>query len=240
MSERLLVIIPAWNEEGAVADVVHGLCSRLPDADVLVIDDGSDDRTACCAHGAGALVAQLPFNCGIGPALETGYRYAHRHGYPRLVHCDADGQHSPEVIEQLLECLDGGADFVIGTRFLEDDDPTDTARYRPSFSRRIGIALFSALVSRGSGTSVTDATSGARAAGPRAIQLFADEYGGDYPEFESVVRAARSGLKITQVQIRVLPRAAGRSSFTPLRSIFFVANGLLSIAAARLRPVRSA
>src|SRR5256885_3002000 len=156
---RTLVFIPAWNEQASVGEVVHDIAASLPDADVLVVDDGSTDQTAARARAAGARVASLPFNQGLGAALQTGYLYALREGYDVCAHLDADGQHPPAEVARLLEEVrEDRADLVIGSRYRapgegEDDD------YRPSLSRRIGTGLFRFFLTLATRQRFTDTTS---------------------------------------------------------------------------------
>jgi glycosyltransferase involved in cell wall biosynthesis len=220
---RCLAIVPALNEEEVVGRVVSEL-RALEGVDVLVIDDGSTDRTAAIASQAGARVVSLPFNLGIGAAVQTGYLAALEGGYDFAVQVDGDGQHPAAAVPRLTAALtDRDADLVIGSRFLQ---PTD---YRASPSRRVGISLFARLVSRLLRVNVTDTTSGFRAAGPRAIRLFAKAYPHDYPEVEALVVAARAGLQVVEVPVDMRQRQAGRSSITPLRSGYYMIKVLLAV-----------
>jgi glycosyltransferase involved in cell wall biosynthesis len=228
---RVLVFIPAYNEEESLGAVIEGVQRELPGADVLVVSDGSTDRTAEVAREAGALIAPLPFNQGLGAALQTGYRYALRHGYDACAHLDADGQHRPEDLVRLLAVVrSGSCGLAIGSRYVV---PTagelidDT--YRASPSRRIGIALFRALLSFTTRHRFTDTTSGFRAADRRVIALFAGSYAPDFHELESLQRAARQGVKIIEIPVTMLPRAAGKTKITPMKSAFFVFKGLMVV-----------
>jgi glycosyltransferase involved in cell wall biosynthesis len=221
---RLLAIVPAYNEEAAVADVIREIRRAEAEIDVLVIDDGSSDATAEVAHAAGARVARLPFNLGIGGAVQTGFRVAWDEGYDVAIQIDGDGQHPPEELPRLLGPLEEGrADYVIGSRFAEPSD------YRAPRTRRSGILLLSWLVSRIVGRRMTDTTSGFRAAGRRAIELFAAHYPHDYPEVEATVIAARSGLRVIEVPVQMRARAAGRSSISPLQSVYYMVKVLLAV-----------
>src|SRR5688572_27371806 len=155
--QRTLVVIPALNESGSIGEVVKEVRSELPSVDVLVIDDGSTDNTAAVAESAGAKVARLPYNLGVGGAMRLGYRYGHRHDYDVVVQIDADGQHDPKFVPRLLAALDD-ADLVIGARFA------GAGEYRVSGPRRWAMRLLSGVVSRLAGTKLTDTTSGFRAA----------------------------------------------------------------------------
>jgi glycosyltransferase involved in cell wall biosynthesis len=220
---RCLAIVPALNEEEVVGRVVSELRS-LAGVDVIVINDGSIDRTAAVASQAGARVVSLPFNLGIGAAVQTGYLAALEGGYDLAVQVDGDGQHPAAAVPRLTAALtDRGADLVIGSRFLQQTD------YRASRGRRVGISLFARLVSRLLRVDITDTTSGFRAAGPRAICLFAEAYPHDYPEVEAVVVAARAGLRVVEIPVDMRQRQAGRSSITPLRSAYYMIKVLLAV-----------
>jgi glycosyltransferase involved in cell wall biosynthesis len=226
---RVLVFIPAYNEEEPLPSVIAGVRRVLPDADVLVVSDGSTDRTAEVARAAGALVAPLPFNQGLGAALQTGYRYAERHGYVICAHLDADGQHRPEDLVRLIDAVaDGRCELAIGSRYITPTvaELAERQAYSASPTRRVGIALFRALLSFTTRHRFTDTTSGFRAADARVMALFADSYAPDFHELESLQLAARQGVQIAEVPVTMLPRAAGRSKITPLRSAFFVFKGL--------------
>jgi glycosyltransferase involved in cell wall biosynthesis len=235
---RTLVFIPAWNEEASVGEVVHGVGASLPEADVLVVDDGSIDATAARARAAGARVASLPFNQGLGAALQTGYLYALREGYDFCAHLDADGQHpAGEVVRLLDEVREDRADLVIGSRYRasrdgggEDDD------YRPSFSRRVGKNVFRFFLTLATRQRFTDTTSGMRAANRRVMALFSERYSPDFAEIESLQRAVRQGLRVKEVPVRMLERSGGTSFLTPLRSAFFIFKSLIVLLVGQFRP----
>ena len=233
---RTLVFIPAWNEEASVGEVVRDIAESLPDADVLVVDDGSTDQTAAQARAAGARVASLPFNQGLGAALQTGYLYALREGYDVCAHLDADGQHPPGEVARLLEEVrEDRADLVIGSRYRapgegEDDD------YRPSLSRRIGTNLFRFFLTLATRQRFTDTTSGMRAANRRVMALFSERYSPDFAEIESLQLAVRLGLRVKEVPVRMLERSGGSSFLTPLRSAFFIFKSLIVLLVGQFRP----
>jgi glycosyltransferase involved in cell wall biosynthesis len=221
---KLLAIVPAFNEEGAVADVIAEIRRAEPDADVLVVDDGSHDATAEVAHAAGARVARLPFNLGIGGAVQTGFRVAWDEGYDVAVQVDGDGQHPAEAIPRLVAAIEEGqADYVVGSRFVEDTG------YQAPRPRRMGMVILSALVSRIVGHPMTDTTSGFRAAGRRAIEVFAAHYPHDYPEVEATVIAARGGLRVLEVPVEMRPRTAGRSSINAVQSAYYMVKVILAV-----------
>jgi hypothetical protein len=221
---RTLIIIPAFNEEESLPGVLEDLRNHFPEGDVLVVDDGSEDRTAEIARSAGVAVARLPFNLGIGGAVQTGYRYAQKGNYDVAVQFDGDGQHVAAEIGKLLDALSrGGADIVVGSRFLAPGD------YRPSFFRRIGIWIFSRVLSAIIRMPVTDTTSGFRAANRRVIDFCSRTYPEDYPEVESLVLLHRAGMRIAETSVRMRDRTGGRSSITPVRSMYYMVKVLLAV-----------
>jgi glycosyltransferase involved in cell wall biosynthesis len=229
---RVLVFIPALDEDASVGEVIRGVAAAVPTADILVVSDGSADRTEEAARAAGALVAALPFQQGLGAALQTGYMYALRNGYDICAHLDADGQHQPCDLAELIELVRcGGCDLAIGSRYRVPTTAAllDERSYRPTVSRRIGIALFRRLLSFTTRHRFTDATSGFRAANRRVIRLFAASYSPDFHELESLQRAVRVGVRIQELPVTMLPRSAGRSKITPMRSAFFVFKGLMVV-----------
>lgn len=239
---RTLVFIPAWNEAESVASVIDGVRERLPDVDVLVVDDGSTDKTAARAAEAGAAVASLPFNQGLGAALQTGYLYALREGYDFCAHLDADGQHPPAEVARLLEQVQADrADLVIGSRFHDGgakagNEEIDGEDYRATISRRIGISVFRFFLTLATRQRFTDTTSGMRAANRRVMELFSENYSPDFAEIESLQLAVREGLRVEEVPVRMLERAGGSSFLTPLRSSFFIFKGLIVLLVGQFRP----
>jgi glycosyltransferase involved in cell wall biosynthesis len=232
----VLVIVPAWNEEATLAAVVRetrgALAEAAISADILVVDDGSDDATGAVAEASGALVAHLAVNLGVGGAMRTGYRFAHRLGYAATVQVDADGQHNPADIATLLKVLEGGADIAIGARVAGD------GAYLARGPRRWAMSLLSGTISRIAHTRLTDTTSGFKACGPRAIELFARSYPAEYlgDTVESLVVAARSQLVIREVGIVMRPRAGGQPSHGPARSAAFLGRAVLALGLALTRP----
>ncbi|WP_068783909.1 glycosyltransferase family 2 protein [Paenibacillus phocaensis] len=225
---RILVIIPAYNEEASIGSVIQDIQKHAPAADILVINDGSSDRTESCAREVGAKVLTLPFNVGIGGGMQTGYLYAMQEGYDIAVQMDADGQHPAEELQKLIAAIPE-QDLVIGSRFLE------TASFRSSAARRVGIAFFSRLVSWVTGERFTDTTSGFRAAGRKVIELYAQYYPTDYPEVESIVYLKRQGCRIAEIPVEMRPRTAGKSSITPWRSAYYMVKVTLSVLMSALR-----
>ena len=228
---RIVAIVPALNEEGIIGKVVDEIRAVSPEIDVVVVDDASSDETAAVARSHGATVLRLPFNVGIGGAVQTGFRYALAEEYDRAVRLDGDGQHDAREIPKLLEPVERGeADLVIGSRFAEGE-----ASYRPPFARRIGIRVFARLVSLLSGQHVTDTTSGFVALDRVGIELFAREYPHDYPEVEATLVALRSGLRLAQVQVEMRERETGASSITFVRSLYYIVKVLLALLVSSLR-----
>jgi glycosyltransferase involved in cell wall biosynthesis len=234
---RTLVFIPAWNEEASISEVIADVRVSIPGADVLVVDDGSTDATAARGREAGALVASLPFNQGLGAALQTGYLYALREGYDCCAHLDADGQHPAEEVARLLaEVLADRADLVIGSRYRDSAAQAGGDDYRPTISRRIGTSVFRFFLTLATRQRFTDTTSGMRAANRRVMSLFSENYSPDFAEIESLQLAVRQGLRVEEVPVRMLERTGGRSFLTPLRSAFFIFKGLVVLLVGQFRP----
>jgi glycosyltransferase involved in cell wall biosynthesis len=233
---RTLVFIPAWNEEASVAEVITDVRRSIPAAEILVVDDGSTDATAERAREAGALVATLPFNQGLGAALQTGYLYALRHGYDACAHLDADGQHPAEEVARLLAQVEADhADLVIGSRYHAGAVAAH-GDYKPTFSRRIGISVFRFFLTLATRQRFTDTTSGMRAANRRVMALFSQHYSPDFAEIESLQLAVRQGLRVEELPVRMLERAGGSSFLTPVRSAFFIFKGLVVLLVGQFRP----
>jgi len=215
---RLLIIVPAWNEASTIQAVVKEVHVVVPAADVLVVDDGSKDDTAQLAREAGARVLRLPYNLGVGGAMRLGYRYARDRGYERAVQIDADGQHDPAYVSMLLAALDDGADLVIGARFAGMGD------YEVRGPRRWAMAMLSGVLSRFANTPLTDTTSGLRACSRPLIELFARSYPVEYlgDTVESLTIATRAGCRVAQVPVAMRKRKAGTSSHSPLRAAVYL------------------
>jgi len=221
---NLLVIIPAFNEAESISGVISDLQAHLAGADILVVDDGSMDATARIASELGVNVLKLPFNLGIGGAMQAGYLYAHRRGYDIAVQFDGDGQHLAREVEKLLQpVVAGSADIAIGSRFLGQGD------YKPSFSRKVGIKVFSTILSCILGTRVTDTTSGFRAMNQRVIEFYSRAYPEDYPEVEALVLLHKARMRIAEVPVQMRERARGQSSITAVRSVYYMVKVLLAV-----------
>jgi glycosyltransferase involved in cell wall biosynthesis len=221
---KRIAIVPAYNEEASVGRVIDEIRAFDAGFDIVVVDDGSVDRTAAVADERHVHVVRLPFNLGIGGAMQTGYRFALEHGYDLAVQVDGDGQHDPRELPKILQpVLDGDADLVVGSRFGSD------AAFRSSPVRRVGIRLFARVVSAVVGQRVTDTTSGFRAVNRRGIRLFAADYPHDYPEVEATVMCVKHKLRLAEVPVKMRERSGGRSSITAFRSVYYMTKVLLAI-----------
>ena len=221
---RRVAIVPARNEEACVAGVVREIRAFDPDMEIVVVDDGSGDRTAAVARAAGARVVRLPFNLGIGGAVQTGFRYALENGFQLAVRLDGDGQHDPRELPALLEpVLTGRADIAVGSRF------TGTGEFRSTFARRAGGRMLAWFVSLLVRQRVTDTTSGFRAMNRLGIALFAADYPHDYPEVEATVMVVKNRLRLKEVRVTMREREHGRSSINALRSIYYVLKVTLAL-----------
>lgn len=229
-SQRVLVVIPAWNESRVIGSTIAEVRAAQPDVDLLVVDDGSGDGTADVAEAAGALVARLPYNLGVGGAMRAGYRYALRAGYDVVVQIDADGQHDPRYLTDLVRGLDE-ADVVIGARFAGE------GTYRARGPRRWAMRLLAFALSRLARTRLTDVTSGFRAANRRAVTVFADHYPAEYlgDTVESLVIALRVGCTVRQLPVEMRPRTVGQASQSPLRATVYLSRAVIALGLALVR-----
>lgn len=223
--------MPAFNEQASVAEVIREVSAKLPGIGILVVDDGSTDATTAVARAVGAKVATLPFNLGVGGAMRTGFRYALENGYTNVVQIDSDGQHDPTSVPALLDEL-SHADLVLGARFAGEGD------YKATGPRRWAMVVLAAILSRTSKSKLTDTTSGYRASGPRAVEIFARLYPAEYlgDTVEALVIASRSGLVIKQIPVAMRPRAGGVPSHNPLISAAYLGRAFIALAFAYMRP----
>lgn len=224
-------MLPAFNEEDSVAKVVHEVKQKLPGAGCLVVDDGSSDDTFKRALEAGATVARLPFNLGVGAAMRVGFRYAVESGFSNVVQIDADGQHDPASVPEMLRNL-RDVDIVIAARFAGAGD------YEARGLRRLAMRVLAITLSRVTRASLTDATSGFRASGPRAVALFAENYPAEYlgDTIESLVIASRSNLTVRQVPTVMRRRSTGVPSHNPIRSATYLGRAVIALVFALVRP----
>jgi len=221
---KVLVVIPAYNEQENIARTINEVKSKAPFADVLVVNDGSRDETTSVAGKIGVDVVNLPFNLGIGGAVQTGFKYALHNDYDVVVQVDADGQHDASYLPKLVDCLLAGkADIVIGSRYL-DGEPLEMPLLRD-----MGIRYFSWLTSKIVGQRITDCSSGFRALNKEAVRFFSENYPVDFPDAEALIMAHRAGLKIAELPTRFRNRSKGKSSLHSLRLLYYPVKETLSI-----------
>jgi glycosyltransferase involved in cell wall biosynthesis len=232
-SERTLIIIPAYNEQGAIRDVVEGARAALPEADVLVINDGSRDATSLEARSAGALVIDHPFNLGIGGAVQTGLKFARAENYDYVIRLDGDGQHNADEAHMILETLHAQkADLVVGSRFIDAD-----VDWHIPWSRRVGITLFGWMVSLIIGNRATDTTSGFCGMNRRAIHVLATYLPQDYPDVEGRVIVHKAGLTQVELPVNMRARVAGVSSINTWKSIYYAFKVSVAVFTAALKDI---
>jgi glycosyltransferase involved in cell wall biosynthesis len=235
-SFRVLVVVPAFNEEESVAGVVEELRKRNPLWDILAVNDCSGDATGQRAREAGARVVDLPRNLGIGGAVQTGFLYAFRHGYHGVVQCDGDGQHPASEVASILESLqDGVADVVVGSRFLRKEGEG----FLSTPFRHLGISLLAAFLGKLCGRRVSDPTSGLRAYNRRSFMFLSRYYPRDYPEPEALLLLHRHGFSVREKGVVMRERRGGRSSLGGWVPLVYMAKVLLSLGAETLRPLRT-
>jgi hypothetical protein len=222
---RVLVILPAYDEAETIGEVISALRQEAPDYGIVVIDDGSRDNTpAVVRQFAGVNLVQLPYNLGIGGAMQTGYKFALRNGYDIAVQCDSDGQHPVDRIKDLVTHVENGdADMIIGSRYVSNTG------YTPSVTRRVGKSILSRLVDAIVGSGITDTTSGFRAVNRKVISIFARQYPEDYPEAEALVILHKSGLSAAEVPVEMRPRQGGRTSIRPPHAFYYMIKVALAI-----------
>lgn len=229
---RTLVIVPAYNEEDSIGDVIVQVQEYVSGADILVVDGYSKDRTFGRALEAGARVIRVPSAYGIGGAVEAGFLFAHRGGYGVLARLDGDGQHDARDLARIVQMVAAGqADMIIGSRYAQRRE------YQNTLTRSIGITLFATLVSWLTGKRFTDTTSGLMAVNRDVIRYVTVDYPFDYSEVEAIVILHRAGFDVQELPVTMQQRATGRSSFTALRAFFYMFKGLLSVSLEILRRV---
>jgi glycosyltransferase involved in cell wall biosynthesis len=224
---RNLAIVPAFNEAESIRPTVEAIHQWAPDFDVLVVDDGSTDATAELASSAGASVLRMPFNLGIGGAMQAGYIFALERGYEIAVQVDGDGQHDPRHVHNLLGRLreDPELNMVTGSRFLSSSGHG----FQSSAARRAGIRIFSSIVSLITGQRVTDPTSGFRMTTRRGIELFAHDYPHDYPEVEAILLMHAHRLRSCEIPVQMRPRRTGESAISSTQSVYYMIKVLLAV-----------
>jgi len=222
---KVLIIVPAFNECGNIGRTVEEIRKWQKGTDILIIDDGSADNTAQEARQAGGMVISLPFNLGIGAAVQTGFQFAQRHQYDIAAQVDGDGQHDASFLDKIIEPIRRDeADMVVGSRFLEK-----TGGFQSSFSRRMGIHFFVHLINALTGVKVSDPTSGFRAYNKKMIALFSDYYPHDFPEPEAIVVAQQAGARIAEISVVMRAREAGNSSIRYFKTLYYMAKVTLAI-----------
>lgn len=230
---RTLVVIPAFNESAVLGQVLFDIKNQLPGFSYVVIDDGSSDNTHLIAEKLDVTVLRLPFNLGVGGAMRLGFKFAIQNGYDNVIQIDADGQHNPADVPVLLSHLENH-DLVIGARFAGKGD------YQAIGPRRWAMWVLSKSLSKVAKTALTDTTSGFRASGPAAIELFSENYPAEYlgDTVESLVIAARSGLRITQVPVTMRERQGGKPSQNPAKAMIYLIRATVALLIALAQPTR--
>jgi glycosyltransferase involved in cell wall biosynthesis len=232
--KQTLIVMPALNEEESIGDVIAEVFSALPGVTCLVVDDGSEDRTAAIAARSGAQVVSLPFNLGVGGAMRVGFKYALANGFNNVVQIDSDGQHDPTSVPALIAALDG-ADLVLGARFAGQ------GTYAVRGPRRWAMQILARILSAIAKAPLTDTTSGFRASGPRAVRLFAEHYPAEYlgDTIETLVIASRTGCVIRQIPVSMRPRAGGTPSHNPFKAATYLGRVAIALLFALIRPAAS-
>lgn len=226
------IIVPAFDEEASIRPLLREIHEHAPDLDVVVINDGSGDRTGAVAEEAGARVLNLPCNLGVGSAVQAGFRYAYEQGYRYVVRCDGDGQHPPSEIPKLLKAMqDSNVDLVVGSRFLGD------SAYRSTWLRCCGIAALAGFLSLICRKRVTDPTSGFQVVGRPLLYFFSRAYPSDYPEPEALALMRRQGYDFLEVPTPFRERTAGESSIRGWGTLYYVFKVFLALCVDRARRV---
>ena len=220
---KIIVIVPAYNEEKTIDSVIYNI-KKNKDVDILVVNDGSSDKTSLIAKNNGVIVIDLPFNLGIGGCMQTGYKYAYKNGYDIAIQIDADGQHDARFIDELIKpILNDEADLVIGSRYVAKTN------YRGSYLRRTGSRFFTFLLKILTGYAIYDSTSGFRAANRKVIKYFSESYPQDYPEVEVIAKLSKMGFRMREIPVEMHERLGGQSSINFKRSIYYMVKVTLAI-----------
>ena len=226
---KTLAIIPAYNEAESILSTVNALKIECPDVDYIVINDGSMDDTASICRANGLNRLDLPLNLGIGGAVQTGYLYAVDNNYDVVIQIDGDGQHDPAYVNSLVSpIVEGRADFVIGSRFIE------TVGFQSSTVRRFGIKILSIVINFFCGYKPSDATSGFRATNREVAEFFSETYAHDYPEPEAILSSVLHGFTVMDVPVRMMERIGGSSSISGFKSIHYMLKVSLSLLFSRV------
>jgi glycosyltransferase involved in cell wall biosynthesis len=237
MSDKTIVIIPAYNESRGIAAVIARIRELYPQVDVLVIDDGSTDGTTRIAAAAGALVLKHCFNMSYGSTIQTGYKYAYRNGYDYLVQIDGDGQHEIEDIGKLLDEVKAGrTDLALGSRFLED------CGYRHSTLRQLGMQFFQTILKVLIKRDISDPTSGFQAMNRKVLKVFIqDFFPCDYPDADVIVLLDKLQLRVNEVPVRMYSNGEGKSMHSkPFDVIYYVFKMVVSVFLTKYRKISAA
>lgn len=239
MKNKVLIFIPAFNEEESLPNVIQDVFDNFgKETNLVIVDDGSKDNTSQVAKQLGAKVISFPYNQGSGSASQTGYLYALENNYDYAAQIDADGQHRAKDLRMILEKVKTNqTDLAVGSRYL-NPDKEDKETYNPSFLRDLGSKIFRKTLSISTGTKLTDVTSGMRACNKEIIQQFAEVYDPDYAEIESLQRCLNLGFRVKEYQVKMLPRQAGESKIKTVDSINYALKTFLILAVGSLRKGR--
>lgn len=226
---KVLIIIPAYNEEKSIEKVVENLINNYPQYDYLIVNDGSTDRTEEICREKNYNFVTLPVNLGIGGGVQTGYIYAVKNDYDIAIQTDGDGQHNPEYIEKLIEpIVKGEADMTIGSRFIEKEG------FQTSFMRRMGINIIKGVIKMCCGVTIKDNTSGFRASSKELTKYFSENYAQDYPEPEAIVTSVLNGYTVKEVPVVMNEREEGVSSINAAKSVYYMIKVSLALMIHRL------
>jgi glycosyltransferase involved in cell wall biosynthesis len=229
---KSILIIPAYNEARILPTLIAEIHEKLPDFDYVIVNDGSKDGTQKLCRENGFNAIHLVANLGIGGAVQAGYKYARENDYDIAIQLDGDGQHDPASVPALIQpILDGRADFVIGSRFIEKKG------FQTSFLRRFGIVWLNSVLKLLTKKTVTDATSGLRAANAEIIRLFADNYPYDYPEPETICEVVRRKFRVEEIPVVMRNRTTGKSSIRPIRSGYYLVKVTLAIIVTNIKRI---
>ena len=224
MANKILIIVPAYNEEEAIEKTVKKIRDSKFNCDILIVNDGSTDHTLTKAQNTDAIVLDLPYNLGIGGAVQTGYRYALKNEYDIAIQVDGDGQHNPKYIAQMCELIENNkCDMVIGSRFI------NKTNYKQTFFRMLGIKITSGIIKCITKQRIYDTTSGFRAVNKQIIEYFASDYPYDYPEPVTNMQMILKKMKIKEIPVEMNKRETGVSSISPMKSISYMLKVTLSL-----------
>jgi glycosyltransferase involved in cell wall biosynthesis len=233
MPDKILIMVPAYNEAGSILQVIKSLKLNSTIWDILIINDASNDKTSELAKSMkGIHVIDLPFNLGVGGCIQTGFKFARNYGYDLAIQFDGDGQHKAEEILKLISLIQNeGVDVAIGSRFLKKH-----SGFKSTWSRRLGINIFRLLIYFLLRITITDSTSGFRAYNKRAINFLAENYPVDYPEPEAIILLAHNGFRLKEVHTVMRERMGGSSSITIFNSPYYMTKVMLGMVMTALRP----